>query len=188
MPFLDGLKVRLSLVHGYGVFAQRPFKKGEIVVYGDGVLFRESDEFDDEYALILPGYESKDDGSEGDPLYYDLTCQTRWINHSCGPNTEVDTSWDRETKSAKAWWVALRDIEVGEEIAYDYAFSAHLAIPCLCKDKGCRGLIVDEEEIHEVPLAMQKFISPHFLAKPDKAEFIVEVSDEEPLPTTLSLL
>jgi len=160
MPVLEGLEVIHSKIHGYGVIATRPFKRGDIVVYGDGVLYREVEDFDDEYALILPGYEPAEDGAEGPPLYYDLTCQTRWINHSCDPNTEVDTSWDDVAKRASAWWVAVRDIAVGEELSYDYAFSAPLAIPCYCGADRCRGLIVDEDEMDEVPAELRKHIRP----------------------------
>ena len=44
----------------------------------------------------------------------------------------------------RAWWVALRDIPVGEEITYDYGFAAEVAEPCACGAGGCRGLIVDD--------------------------------------------
>jgi uncharacterized protein len=158
MPRLEGLKVIRSRIHGYGVIALRQFKEGDIVVYGDGVLYREHEEFDDTYALLLPGYEPDEDGEEGPPMYLDLACQTRWINHCCDPNTEVDTAFDPETDSAVAWWVALRDIEPGEELSYDYAFSAHLAEPCNCGAASCRGLIVDESELDEVSEELRPLI------------------------------
>jgi hypothetical protein len=129
----------------------RRFNKGEVVVYADGVVWRENDDFDDTYALILPGYERNADGSEGPPLYYDLADQTRWINHSCDPNCEVDSAYDPVTGTVTPWWVARRDIEIGEELTYDYAFSGHLAEPCNCGTAKCRGLIVDDEELHLVP-------------------------------------
>ncbi len=151
MPPVDGLKVVRSSIHGYGVVTLREFKKGDVVIYADGVIYREDEEFDDEYALILPGYEADEHGNEGPPMYYDLADQTRWINHSCDPNTEVDSSWDPITKSINPWWVAIKDIPVGEELTYDYAFSGHLAIPCLCRMDACRGLIVDPDELHLVP-------------------------------------
>lgn len=169
MPRMNGLAVVHSKIHGYGVVTKRPIKKGDIVVYGDGVLYREEDDFDDEYALVLPGYELESDGSEGPPLYYDLADQTRWINHSCDPNTEVDTSWDERSQTATAWWIALRDIAVGEELSYDYAFSAPLAIPCNCGEARCRGVIVDEDEIHEIPDELHASVSAPFrdrLSKP----------------------
>lgn len=152
-----------SQIHGYGVITLRPIFAGEVVVYGDGIVYREDDEFDDEYALVLAGVAG--DTSSPVPLYYDLTDQTRWINHSCTPNTEVDTSWDAETKTATAWWVALRDIAPGEELSYDYAFAAHLAMPCHCASRACRGVIVDESEIGRVPGHLKSLVRRRGAAK-----------------------
>ncbi len=160
MPLLEGLKVVRSAIHGYGVIATRSFRAGEILLYGDGVLYREDDDFDDQYALILPGYELGPDGEEGPPLFWDLACQSRWINHSCDPNSEVDSTWLDDEKSVKAWWVALRDIEPGQELTYDYCFSAQVAEPCNCGAPTCRGLIVDPDEIDLVAPALRRFRRP----------------------------
>ena len=141
MPLLDGLRVVHSKIHGYGVIATRPYKKGDVLCHGDGVLYLEDAEFDDTYALILPG----EDSGKGDVVFWDLACQTRWINHSCEPNSEVCSRWDHEEDTLRAWWVALRDIEVGEELTYDYAFNADVAEPCACGAPTCRGLIVDDD-------------------------------------------
>lgn len=141
MPLLDGLRVVNSKIHGYGAVATRPFRSGEILCYGDGVLYSADAEFDDTYALVLPA----EDSGQGEPLFWDLVCQTRWFNHSCDPNTEVMLKWDRETKAMTAWWVALREIPVGEEITYDYGFVADVAEPCHCGATNCRGVIVDDD-------------------------------------------
>jgi len=149
MPLLDGLEVVRSAIHGYGLVARRAFARGETIIVGDGVLWRDGEEFDDEYALVL----DEIDGMPGAvyPLYYDLADQTRWINHSCAPNAQVDAAWVPDLGRARAWWRALRDIAPGEEITYDYAFSGHLAVPCTCGAATCRGLIVDPDELHLVP-------------------------------------
>ncbi len=142
MPLLDGLRVVMSAIHGYGVVTTRPFRAGEIVCYGDGVLYREDEEFDDTYALILP---VEDSGLPGEDFFWDLADQTRWFNHSCEPNTEVRSTWDHAAGVPRAWWVALRDLAVGEEITYDYAFVAEAAEVCACGAATCRGLIVDDD-------------------------------------------
>lgn len=162
MPGLDGLRIQLSKIHGYGMVTLRAFKKGDVMVYGDGVLYRESDEFDDTYALIMPGYEPNEDGGEGPSLYYDLVDQTRWINHSCDPNSEIDSSWTAETKTIRAWWFATRDIAAGEELTYDYAFSASVAERCYCGARTCRGVIIDPtpEELAELPEHLRQYLSP----------------------------
>jgi hypothetical protein len=141
MPLLDGLRVVHSKIHGYGVITERPFKAGELVCYGDGVLYKADEDFDDTYALILPG----EDSGLGDTLFWDLACQTRWFNHACDPNSEVRSKWGHEAQTIRAWWVALRDIPVGEEITYDYGFAAEVAEPCFCGAATCRGVIVDED-------------------------------------------
>jgi SET domain-containing protein len=148
MPPLDGIKVIRSPIHGYGVQALRPFQPGEIIVHGDGITYHEDEDFDDTYALLM--YSGAEGPEQGPELLLDLTDQTRWINHSCDPNTEVETLWDAETRTARAWWTALRPIAAGEELTYDYAFAAHLAEPCSCRSPRCRGVIVDESEIHLV--------------------------------------
>ncbi len=155
MPKLDGLKVVLSKIHGYGIITLRPFRAGEVLVFGDGVLYDESDEFDDTYALV---YSDAQDKNEDPDRYFDLIDQTRWINHACSPNCEVTTSLSPKNGQPHAWWTALRDIPAGEELTYDYAFSGHLAEPCNCNNSACIGLIVDPDELDDVPLNLQPLI------------------------------
>lgn len=141
MPLLEGMRVVQSKIHGYGVVTTRPYQKDELICYGDGVLYDDSTDFDDTYALVLP----REDSGRGEPLFWDLVCQTRWFNHSCDPNTDVMLRWDDETNTMLAWWVATRDIPIGEEITYDYAFVAAVAEPCHCGAATCRGVIVDDD-------------------------------------------
>ena len=111
-------------------------------------------DFDDTYALILPG----EDSGLGENFFWDLVDQTRWFNHSCDPNTEVRSRWDREAGTVRAWWTAVRDIAPGEEITYDYGFAAEVAEPCHCGSALCRGVIVDEDP------AVQAQLAPHLRA------------------------
>lgn len=141
MPLLDGLRVIRSNIHGYGGVTTRTFKQGDKVCVGDGVMYSEDDEFDDTYALIL----NADLSPNHKAMFYDLVCQTRWFNHSCEPNTEVNLEWDGESQAMNAYWIAKRDIAVGEEITYDYAFDADVAEPCYCGAPTCRGLIIDDD-------------------------------------------
>lgn len=158
MPIVPGLRVVRSPIHGYGVVAQRPFGKGEEVVRAEGFIYAEDESFDDTYALVLPASDLP--GAKGDHVYYDLVDQTRWINHSCEPNTEVESKFDEASGRPVAWWVATRDIEVGEELLYDYAFIGALAEPCGCGARTCRGLIVDAdpEEIAAVPEQLRRHL------------------------------
>ena len=89
---MDGLRVVISSIHGYGVVTTRRFARGELVSHGDGVLYTQDEKFDDTYALVLPG----EDSGLGELIFWDLACQTRWFNHSCDPNSEVRSRWDHE--------------------------------------------------------------------------------------------
>jgi SET domain-containing protein len=154
MPPAPGLSVIASSIHGYGVRADRRFAAGERVIEGDGVTYQQSDDFDDTYALVLPAHDGAGgEDHDADPVYFDLVDQTRWINHSCEPNTAIESGWDARTGAVAAWWVALRAIEPGEELSYDYAFLGELAEPCNCGAPSCRGLIVDldPEELASIP-------------------------------------
>ncbi len=148
MAALEGLRVVKSPIHGYGVVTTRAFTAGELVCFGDGVLYPEHVDFDDTYALIL-GAEDTDGAGV---VFWDLVDQTRWFNHSCEPNTEVLASYDRE-RGVRAWWIALRDVAAGEEITYDYGFAAEVAEPCACRAPSCRGVIVDDDPSELAKLA-----------------------------------
>ena len=161
MPPAADLVVVRSKIHGYGMVARRRFSVGEVVVHGDGVAYHDGDDFDDTYALVFPAVDggpafSADAAADPDAqMFFDLVDQTRWINHCCEPNTRVDARWDADAGATRAWWVAVRDIEPGEELSYDYAFTAELAEPCNCGAAGCRGLIVDADELEAIDPALR---------------------------------
>jgi SET domain-containing protein len=133
MPAIPGLRVVRSRIHGYGVVAERDFGPGERVAEVDGVLWHADEDRDDTYSLWL-----------GDDWFYDMLDQTRWINHSCDPNCEIEAGVEG---GGWARVVALRPIRTGEELCYDYGFTADIAEPCSCGARGCRGYIVDVEEL-----------------------------------------
>jgi SET domain-containing protein len=135
MPKVPGIRVVRSTIDGYGVIALQPFAEGDEITKVDGVMWREEEEVDDRYSLWI------DDG-----IYFDMVDQTRFINHSCDPNTYVDVG---VTEDGQAWAtiIALRAIAPGEELSYDYAFPPHLAEPCRCGSPKCRGLIVEESAL-----------------------------------------
>jgi SET domain-containing protein len=138
MPKVPGIRVVRSAIDGYGVIAVRPFSEGDAIAEVDGVTWRDEEDVDDRYSLWIE-----------DGLYFDMVDQTRFINHSCDPNSYVNTG---VTDDGQAWAtiIALRAIAIGEELSYDYAFPPHLAEPCRCGSSKCRGLIVEEEALASV--------------------------------------
>ena len=64
----------------------------------------------------------------------------RHANHSCAPNAELV----HDDASGHPWLVALRPIEAGEEITFDYGFSLAESLfhPCRCGAEACVGRII----------------------------------------------
>jgi uncharacterized protein len=126
------LRVVRSPIHGYGVVARRAFRAGQRLANIEGIAWLGSEGRDDTYSLIVaPG------------LFFDMVDETRWVNHSCDPNASVKSGLGA---GGLVWarLVAKREIQEGEEIAFDYAYPLELAVPCKCGSAKCRGMIVDE--------------------------------------------
>jgi SET domain-containing protein len=68
----------------------------------------------------------------------------RFINHSCDPNC------DAYIEDQRIWITTIRDVEPGEELAYDYKYSLDerhtparkRQYPCSCGSRNCRGTIL----------------------------------------------
>jgi len=68
----------------------------------------------------------------------------RFLNHSCAPNC------DAVIDDGRIWIDAIQDIEVGEELVYDYAYlleerhtpAAKKRFPCFCGAITCRKTIL----------------------------------------------
>jgi SET domain-containing protein len=129
------LEVRPSLIHGNGLIALRPIKRGEVVMIFGGTLFSREDIVAGKAnarTLMQIGEESWLGNRAEEPLSEDY-----FINHSCDPNLWMQ---DEVTLTAR------RSITAGEEAAMDYAM--HFADPawtmrqpCSCGSSLCRGQI-----------------------------------------------
>jgi len=138
MARITGLRVVRSKVHGYGVITTRKRRRGSVIADVDGVLWYADEKRDDTYSLIIePG------------VFFDMVDQTRWINHSCEPNVEVLAGFSRQG-NPWAQLQALRDLEVGEELFYDYGYPQDLKEPCHCGAGSCRGWIVEKPPVQLV--------------------------------------
>jgi hypothetical protein len=74
------------------------------------------------------------------------------INHSCDPNCET------EEIKGRVWIRAIRKIEPGEEITYDYCLydGGDDEAICNCGAKTCRGTMYSPEEIRRRKVAARK--------------------------------
>jgi uncharacterized protein len=136
-------EVRSSAVHGLGAFALRRIRKGtRIVEYlGERVSHAEADrryESKDArdshtFLFIVDGRTVIDAGVEGN--------EARFLNHGCDPNCES------VIEERRVFIEALRTIQPGEELTYDYQIQREPDDPpdvdeifaCRCGASGCRG-------------------------------------------------
>lgn len=139
-------KLRRSSIQGRGAFATRPIKRGtRIIEYtGERISHEESDRrYDDggmgRHHTFLFSIDSKtviDAAVDGN--------DARFINHSCAPNCEAIDERKR------IYIEAIRDIAVGEELTYDYAYERdgtedeewERLYVCKCAAPTCRGTIL----------------------------------------------
>lgn len=136
------IEVRESGVHGHGVYAMESIAKGtRIIEYTgqrvswEGAPNEENDPHTFNFGL--------DNGEVINPEIGGN--DARWINHSCDPNCEAIEEDDR------IFIDALRDIQAGEELFYDYALEIDEPITeeskkkfaCHCHSPNCRGTMLD---------------------------------------------
>lgn len=136
------IQVRLSGVHGKGVYALRPIKagervieyKGEIISWPEALRRHPHDPSNPQHTfyfhiddqIVIDG---KDHGNAA-----------KWINHSCAPNCESDE------QDGRVFIFALRDLQPGEELFYDYRLvieerytpKLKREYECRCGSPACR--------------------------------------------------
>jgi hypothetical protein len=143
-------EIRDSGISGKGAFATRPIEKGErLIEYtGERIPHPVADErYDDdsmqEHHTFLFTVSSRTviDATHGGN-------ESKYINHSCEPNCES------EIERGRVYIFALRDIEPGEELHYDYAYERsgdetekeEQQYACRCGTPSCRGSIMEPIE------------------------------------------
>jgi SET domain-containing protein len=135
------LIVRPSKIHATGCYTSSPIPKGTFIVEyaGPRLTIDEADErYVDQPDTYLFGLS---DGKHVIDGYGDAA----FINHSCDPNCEAVESDD-----GRVWIMALRDIEAGEELTYDYCLydgAEDDPSPCTCGSAHCRGTLYSDEEL-----------------------------------------
>ncbi len=104
-----------------------------------------------------------------------------YINHSCNPNAGL---------SGQITLVAMRDIEPGEEICFDYAMSdgsPYDEFECACGAANCRGRVTgDDWRKPELWARYQSYFSPYIqrrieALRTQAALLDASVFDEHPL-------
>ncbi len=147
------VETRRSAIHGNGVFAVAPIKKGEEIIEYMGKLITH-EEADDRYSTdVETGHtflfilneewviDANVDGNDA-----------RWINTGCEPNAEalVHEDEDGDKRKDRVLIEALHDIQAGEEIIYAYGIELEAdpdseelkAWACRCGAPKCKGTML----------------------------------------------
>lgn len=140
------VEVRNSPVHGRGVFAVQPIRKGtRIIEYlGDRISheaadkrYEDHDESDNHTFLFIVDKKTVIDAGVGGN-------DARFINHQCDGNCES------VIENRRVFIDARRDIAPGEELGYDYEIGREKDDPpnvdeiyaCRCGSPKCRGTML----------------------------------------------
>jgi uncharacterized protein len=143
------LRLGRSRLHGRGLFARVPIARGtRIIEYVGKRITKAEAEREEERRLRRLAA-----GGDGAVYIFELNQRhdidgrvswnlARRINHSCAPNCEV------EVVRGRIWISAMRDLEAGEELTYDYSFDydAWRDHPCRCGAGDCPGYIVTKAQ------------------------------------------
>src|SRR5512139_3491294 len=117
---------------GCGVFARQPIQKGELISLWGGRIVTEAEldpnmsDFTQRILQIEEGFYL-----ETPSMLEPADC----FNHSCDPNIGF---------TGQIGLRAMRDIEAGEELNFDYAMcdgSAYDEFECYCGASNCRGTV-----------------------------------------------
>jgi uncharacterized protein len=150
-------EARLVGAKGWGSFAIEPIEVGRTVAAFGGYMVQRdvldtlnadrrarSIQVDDDLYLV-----SGETPEPGDML-----------NHSCAPNCGL---------MGGAVLVAMRDIEAGEELTFDYAMcdgSDYDEFPCECGAATCRGVVTGSDwMLPELQLRYAGWFSPYLIRR-----------------------
>jgi len=162
------LDIKNSIISGKGVFAKKLISKGETICFMEGELMS----LDEMINRVDSNLENGSDPlGVDDETYLDLEELPRSINHSCCPNAFI---------KGKNELIALKNINKGEEITYDYSTTMDdnrekiestggtlWTIKCRCGNKDCRKRI---NQFKTLPFEKQRYyienkLAPDFILK-----------------------
>jgi SET domain-containing protein len=146
LPKKKYYEIRNSRIAGRGAFATHKIRQGTRVAEYTGevitdaesdIRYPDDDSGNHHTFLFAIGWGKViDAGADGG--------DARFINHSCDPNCEATI------EKRRVFIDAIRTIQPGEELFYDYQYardgesdaSAKRKYPCVCGSDNCRGSIM----------------------------------------------
>lgn len=129
---------RESSIHGTGLFAIAPITKGEVVCVKGGYIFNRHT------LQTMPDWYRAAEIQIADDLFIGPLAEDEragsmiFSNHSCEPNIGVQ---------GQVVFVAMRDIEAGEELTHDWATTDDddYEMDCRCGAASCRKVITGQD-------------------------------------------
>jgi uncharacterized protein len=141
------LKIKNTQKYGMGVFADEDIGQGEIVHVLSGERLKSSEMI---RRILLDKEEINDPLQVGKRTYIDLDKLSRTFNHNCSPTVGIRKDGEM---------FALRNINKGEEITYDYSSviaPTEWEMGCLCGSKKCRKTLGDIRSLSKSQLDFYK--------------------------------
>lgn len=139
----DSVEVRSSGISGKGIFALKPIVKDErIAIFGGSIITAEEVfKMPAEFQIYPLQIEERFFIYMREPVEPEAT---DFINHSCKPNAGLN---------GQIFLVAMRNIDAGEEVAFDYCMSLSefedqrysFTMLCSCGCVGCRGEVTQKD-------------------------------------------
>lgn len=142
------IECKSSKIDGVGVFAVRLISKGQIIAegvsekdYDDLVPWETTESFNEDikkkindFCLGTPeGFFPPEDND------FNKLSVEWYINHSCDGNVGFNENGD---------FVAIRNIEKGEELTYDYGLAESnpkFLMQCKCQSSQCRNMVTGND-------------------------------------------
>ena len=148
---------RRSQIHGNGVFAAATLKKGERLIEYKGTRRTHEEVDNDDTGDVESGHTflfTLNDEYVIDANHGGNTA--RWINHSCDPNCEAVLEEDDgdDRRKDKVFIEAMRDIQPGEELSYNYGIRLEekhtkelkKIWECRCGSPNCTGTMLQPKK------------------------------------------
>jgi len=161
-------KVFKSKIFGYGPFAIKNIKKGELIRVTGGLVVPKKDIKRFQKIWGFAAEVQVDDNFFLCPSSRDETKETGLFNHSCNPNVGFLDS---------IRIIAIRNIKKGEELTLDYAMfgGAFEPFKCKCGSSNCRKIITpDDWKRKDIQERYCEYFSPYLKEKIFKTKILQE--------------
>ncbi len=131
-------EVRKSRIHGKGLFAKSAIRRGEPVAVKGGYIISAAAWNDLERDLGAAEVQIADDLFIAPVSQDEREGSMVYLNHSCDPNCAIQ---------GQIVFLAMQDIEAGEELTNDWATTNDLEyeLDCNCGSPECRGIITGKD-------------------------------------------